>query len=62
MTEIKRRALMDKEAPNRSTAIVNGRSSNILNWDDVRFSWAYPKYKKCLVTSGHHLKLIWVQT
>lgn len=48
MTEIKRRALMDKEAPNRSTAIVNGRSSNILNWDDVRFSWAYPKYKKML--------------
>ena len=48
MTEIKRRVLMDKEAPNRSTAIVNGQSSNVLNWDDVRFSWAYPKYKKML--------------
>lgn len=48
MTEIQKRILMDKEAPNRSTAIVNGRSSNVLNWDDVRFSWAYPKYKKML--------------
>lgn len=48
MTEIKRRVLMDKDAPNRSTAIVNGQSSNVLNWDDVRFSWAYPKYKKML--------------
>lgn len=48
MTKIEPRKLMDKEAPNRSTAIVNGRSSNVLNWDDVRFSWAYPKYKKML--------------
>lgn len=39
---------MDKEAPNRSTAIVNGRSSNVLNWDDVKFDWAYPKYKRML--------------
>ncbi|MFC4410801.1 ribonucleotide-diphosphate reductase subunit beta [Chungangia koreensis] len=48
MVKIEKRKLMDKEAPNRSTGIVNGRSSNILNWDDVRFSWAYPKYKKML--------------
>jgi len=48
MTTITKRQIMDKEAPNRSTGIVNGRSSNILNWDDVRFSWAYPKYKKML--------------
>lgn len=46
--QLEKRKLMDKEAPNRSTGIVNGRSSNILNWDDVRFSWAYPKYKKML--------------
>lgn len=46
--QLERRKLMDKEAPNRSTGIVNGQSSNILNWDDVRFSWAYPKYKKML--------------
>lgn len=45
---IQKRRLMDKTAPNRSTSIINGRSSNILNWDDVRFSWAYPKYKRML--------------
>ncbi|OMP66691.1 ribonucleotide-diphosphate reductase subunit beta [Domibacillus epiphyticus] len=48
MTIIEKRKLMDKEAPNRSTAIVNGRSSNVLNWDDVKFDWAYPKYKRML--------------
>ncbi|MFE4029339.1 ribonucleotide-diphosphate reductase subunit beta [Priestia sp. YIM B13551] len=47
-TELKTRTIMDKTAPNRSTGIVNGESSNVLNWDDVRFSWAFPKYKKML--------------
>ncbi|WP_042352544.1 ribonucleotide-diphosphate reductase subunit beta [Bacillus massiliigorillae] len=42
------RTIMNKTAPNRATAIVNGTCSNILNWDDVRFKWAYPKYKKML--------------
>ncbi|MBM7571115.1 ribonucleotide-diphosphate reductase subunit beta [Aquibacillus albus] len=45
---LNKRELMDQTAPNKSTNIVNGRSSNILNWDDVRFAWAYPKYKKML--------------
>ncbi|SDK30178.1 ribonucleotide-diphosphate reductase subunit beta [Sediminibacillus albus] len=45
---LNKRKLMDKTAPNNSTSIINGQSSNILNWDDVRFSWAYPKYKKML--------------
>lgn len=48
MTELTKRKLMDASAPNASTAIINGESSNVLNWDDVRFSWAYPKYKKML--------------
>ncbi|RLQ93327.1 ribonucleotide-diphosphate reductase subunit beta [Falsibacillus albus] len=48
MTLLNKRTLLDREAPNASTAIVNGKSSNILNWDDVRFSWAYPKYKRML--------------
>ncbi|MGE7624672.1 ribonucleotide-diphosphate reductase subunit beta [Viridibacillus sp. NPDC096237] len=48
MTKLEQRKLMDKTAPNCSTGIVNGSSSNILNWDDVRFSWAYPKYKRML--------------
>ncbi|MCG1022516.1 ribonucleotide-diphosphate reductase subunit beta [Sutcliffiella horikoshii] len=43
-----KRSIMDTHAPNRSTRIINGESSNILNWDDVAFSWAYPKYKKML--------------
>ncbi|MFP3726412.1 ribonucleotide-diphosphate reductase subunit beta [Priestia filamentosa] len=46
--EVKKRSIMNENAPNRSTGIVNGECSNILNWDDVRFSWAYPKYKKML--------------
>lgn len=48
MSELQKRKIMDKDAPNRSTGIINGESSNVLNWDDVRFSWAYPKYKKML--------------
>lgn len=48
MNELKKRSLIDVEAPNASTGIINGRSSNILNWDDVRFPWAYPKYKRML--------------
>lgn len=45
---LERRKLVDVNAPNRSTSIINGQSSNILNWDDVRFKWAYPKYKNML--------------
>jgi ribonucleoside-diphosphate reductase beta chain len=45
---LKKRILMDATAPNRSTKIINGESSNILNWDDVAYSWTYPKYKKML--------------
>lgn len=45
-----KRVLMDPEAPNRSTAIVNGKNSNVLNWDDVAYPWAYPKYKRMLAS------------
>lgn len=45
---MEKRKLVDVTAPNRSTGIVNGQSSNILNWDDVRYSWAFPKYKRML--------------
>ena len=48
MIELKQRPIMDADAPNKSTGIINGRSSNVLNWDDVRFPWAYPKYKQML--------------
>jgi ribonucleoside-diphosphate reductase beta chain len=46
--ELKKRKLYDVSSPNKSTGIINGESSNVLNWDDVRYSWAYPKYKKML--------------
>ncbi|MER2060598.1 MAG: ribonucleotide-diphosphate reductase subunit beta, partial [Niallia sp.] len=45
---MKKREIMNNSAPNKSTAIINGECSNILNWDDVRFKWAFPKYKKML--------------
>lgn len=48
MAKIQKRKLYDVSAPNSSTGIINGESSNVLNWDDVRFSWAYPMYKNML--------------
>jgi len=45
---IQKRKLVDHQAPNASTGIINGRSSNVLNWDDTRYSWAYPMYKNML--------------
>jgi ribonucleoside-diphosphate reductase beta chain len=48
MTELNKRKLYDVTAPNKSTKIVNGESSNVLNWDDVRFQWSYPMYKSML--------------
>ncbi|WP_193559367.1 ribonucleotide-diphosphate reductase subunit beta [Metabacillus litoralis] len=47
-TILEKRKIVDADAPNRSTGIINGSSSNILNWDDVAFPWAYPRYKKML--------------
>ncbi|MBM7694205.1 ribonucleoside-diphosphate reductase beta chain [Peribacillus deserti] len=47
-SNVMKRQIMNKKGPNRSTGIINGECSNILNWDDVRFPWAYPKYKKML--------------
>lgn len=46
--QLKERKIYDVEAPNRSTGIINGKSSNVLNWDDVRYKWAYPLYKNML--------------
>ncbi|MRX71515.1 ribonucleotide-diphosphate reductase subunit beta [Bacillus lacus] len=42
------RLLIDPNAPNRSTGIINGSSSNILNWDDIAHPWAFTKYKRML--------------
>ncbi|MBA2871959.1 ribonucleoside-diphosphate reductase beta chain [Anoxybacillus calidus] len=43
-----KRVIMDPEAPNRSTRIINGKSSNVLNWDDIAYPWAFAKYKRML--------------
>ncbi|SEN20667.1 ribonucleotide-diphosphate reductase subunit beta [Paenibacillus sp. OV219] len=45
---LQKRKLYDVTAPNKSTGMINGRSSNVLNWDDVRYPWAYPLYKNML--------------
>lgn len=45
---MKERKLYDVTAPNKSTGIVNGESSNILNWSDIRYQFARTKYKKMI--------------
>ncbi len=45
---INKRKLVDETAPNASTGVINGKSSNVLNWDDTRYPWAYPMYKNML--------------
>ncbi|AYP68568.1 ribonucleoside-diphosphate reductase subunit beta [Exiguobacterium phage vB_EalM-132] len=46
--QLKIRDLLDIDAPNASTALINGETSNIVNWDDTRLSWVYPAYKNHL--------------
>lgn len=46
--KVTKRPIMNQTAPNRSTSIINGECSNILNWDDIQYPWAFPKYKKML--------------
>jgi ribonucleoside-diphosphate reductase beta chain len=46
--ELQTRKLVDFDAPNRSTGIINGKSSNILNWDDTRYPGSYARYKRFL--------------
>ncbi|SDI49572.1 ribonucleotide-diphosphate reductase subunit beta [Alteribacillus bidgolensis] len=48
MTMLKMRKLYDTNAPNKSTGIINGESSNVLNWDDTTRKWTYPMYKNML--------------
>lgn len=48
VAELKKRKLFDITAPNRSTGIINGESSGVTNWDDVRYPWVYRDYKNSL--------------
>lgn len=40
--------LLTPENPNKATAILNGKSSGILNWDDIKYPQMYEIYKKLL--------------
>lgn len=53
MEQLTPRKLYDVTAPNKSTRIILGESSNVLNWNATRFSWAYAKYK-------NQLKNFWI--
>jgi ribonucleoside-diphosphate reductase beta chain len=48
MAELTSRAIVDFDAPNKSTGIINGKSSNILNWDDTAYPSNYGRYKRML--------------
>ncbi len=45
---MQKRKIVDFDAPNSTTGIVNGKSSNILNWDDTAYPSSYPRYKRFL--------------
>lgn len=48
MADLNSRKLVDFDAPNRSTGIINGSNSNILNWDDTAYPSSFPRYKRFL--------------
>lgn len=41
-TQLKRIKILNPKAPNRSTGIINGETSGVLNWDDI----AYPSFAR----------------
>lgn len=45
---IEMKGLLTPEHPNKSTMIVNGDSSGILNWNDIKYPQFYDTYKKLL--------------
>ncbi|WP_420913234.1 ribonucleotide-diphosphate reductase subunit beta [Indiicoccus explosivorum] len=40
--------LLNSEQPNRSTGIINGRSSGLLNWNDIAYPQMYDLYQALL--------------
>ena len=48
METLTKQPLMDPEAPNRSTAIVCGASSGLLNWNDIAHPHMYDLYQALL--------------
>lgn len=45
---LKRQQVFDTTAPNKSTRIIEGESSGVLNWDDIRMPKMYKLYKVLL--------------
>ncbi|AUD15121.1 MULTISPECIES: ribonucleotide-diphosphate reductase subunit beta [unclassified Planococcus (in: firmicutes)] len=48
MQTLTKQPLMDPDAPNRSTAIVGGASSGLLNWNDIAHPHMYELYQALL--------------
>ncbi|WP_106495945.1 ribonucleotide-diphosphate reductase subunit beta [Lentibacillus sp. Marseille-P4043] len=47
-TPIKRINLLNPEFPNKSTGIINGESSGLLNWNDIAYPQMYDLYQALL--------------
>lgn len=45
---LKRIKLLNSEYPNKSTGIINGRSSGLLNWNDIAYPQMYTLYQTLL--------------
>ncbi|MGG5255310.1 ribonucleotide-diphosphate reductase subunit beta [Neobacillus sp. SM06] len=45
---LQRMKLLNPEHPNKSTGIINGKSSGILNWNDIAFPQMYDLYQTLL--------------
>ena len=46
---LKKIKLLNPEYPNKSTGIINGQSSGILNWNDIAYPQMYDLYQTLVV-------------
>ncbi|WP_372869068.1 ribonucleotide-diphosphate reductase subunit beta, partial [Planomicrobium okeanokoites] len=47
-TPLKKIKLLNPEQPNKSTGILNGQSSGLLNWNDIAYPQMYDMYQTLL--------------
>lgn len=47
-TPLKKNKLLNHDEPNRSTGIINGQSSGLLNWNDIAYPQMYDLYQTLL--------------
>ena len=45
---LKKIKLLNPEHPNKSTGVLNGRSSGLLNWNDIAYPQMYDLYQTLL--------------